>query len=605
MKIIHNLNGSSISKDIQENNCFILTNKAGGYTSFGLNSRYSGFFACINGRLLKIIDEIVISGKITEITNNYWNVERKRDNGIIERFIMPVHTETLVYELNQPCNINLLLDVKEPYDNREWGRLYDIFQERNMIIAKFTKKQHSQDGDSGQDDEYTIYLAIQGEDDLHFKKNSEWPKKFYDYDKSRGSTPFERHVLNAMKLFGKRIIFSASHSLELAVRNAENVRKHIDNLKIIQKNYHFHNLKILKAPQEITLAYNSARNSLDALLVNDTEPGIYAGLPWFFQFWTRDEAISLKAIMVEDDLLTAKKILLKQLSSIKQDGRLPSIITLRDTNSADSIGWHFKRWHDLIHALSEKNIANKLFKKDELEPIITQLKKSLDAMIKSYARTGLVLNKSKETWMDSISREGARIEVQALYLVMCDTLYKLTGDKFYLQMEVALKKHILSKFWNGKILSDGVDDNTIRPNIFIAAYIFQDLLQNNDWETCIDNSLSWLWLPYGGLSTIDTRSQSFKPFHTGEIPDSYHNGDSWFWINNIAALVMFRINKEKYKDKISKIIEASTNEILWKGALGHHAELTSARELRAEGCLAQAWSAAMFVELISEVFDVQ
>jgi len=226
-------------------------------------------------------------------------------------------------------------------------------------------------------------------------------------------------------------------------------------------------------------------------------------------------------------------------------------------------------------------------------------------MIKSYARTGLVLNKSKETWMDSISREGARIEVQALYLVMCDTLYKLTGDKFYLQMEVALKKHILSKFWNGKILSDGVDDNTIRPNIFIAAYIFQDLLQNNDWETCIDNSLSWLWLPYGGLSTIDTRSQSFKPFHTGEIPDSYHNGDSWFWINNIAALVMFRINKEKYKDKISKIIEASTNEILWKGALGHHAELTSARELRAEGCLAQAWSAAMFVELISEVFDVQ
>ncbi len=593
MKITHNLNSTAVSKDTAENTCFILTNKAGGFTSFGINSRYSGFFTSINGKLLKIIDEIVIDGKITEVTNNFWNVERKRDTGIIERFLMPVHTDTMIYELSQPCHLSLLLDVKEPYDNREWGRLYDVFVENNMIIIKFTKKQDTKDGDSGQNNEYSIYLAIEGDEDLHYKKISEWPKKFYDYDKSRGSFPYERHVFNAMKLFARKLVFSVSESRENAIKNA----------KSIEKDYHFHNIKTIKASQEINIAFNCARNSLDSLVVNDKEPAIYAGLPWFFQFWTRDEAISLGALIIENGFPSVKKILFKQLNNLKPDGRLPSIMTLPETSSADSIGWHFKRWHDLIEALSAKNLINKSFSKTEMEVLILNLKKSLDAIVMHYGRTGFVSNIEKETWMDSISRGGFRIEIQALYAVMCDTLCKLTGDKFYLQMEVAVKKHILSKFWNGKILSDGLGDSTIRPNIFIAAYVYPDLLSQKEWETCIDNSLSWLWLNFGGFSTIDTRSELFQRNHTGENPTSYHNGDSWFWINNLAALVMHRINKKKYKDKISKIIDASAKEILWKGAIGHHAELSSASELKSEGCLAQAWSSAMFVELINEIYE--
>ena len=64
---------------------------------------------------------------------------------------------------------------------------------------------------------------------------------------------------------------------------------------------------------------------------------------------------------------------------------------------------------------------------------------------------------------------------------------------------------------------------------------------------------------------------------------------------------MLRLNSKKYDYQINKILEASTLDILWKGIIGAHSELSSAEKLKAEGCLNQAWSNAMFIEMIDEV----
>ena len=89
--------------------------------------------------------------------------------------------------------------------------------------------------------------------------------------------------------------------------------------------------------------------------------------------------------------------------------------------------------------------------------------------------------------------------------------------------------------------------------------------------------------------------------YTGENNKSYHRGDSWFWINNLAALVLYKLDKNKFKKYIDKILKASTEEILWKGAISHHAELSSASKLKSQASLMQAWSSAMYVELIREM----
>ena len=82
---------------------------------------------------------------------------------------------------------------------------------------------------------------------------------------------------------------------------------------------------------------------------------------------------------------------------------------------------------------------------------------------------------------------------------------------------------------------------------------------------------------------------------------SYHRGDSWFWINNITAIVMHQVDKEFFSKYINKILEASTWELLYMGITGYAGELSSAKELRSEGCSAQLWSNSTYIELINEL----
>ena len=178
---------------------------------------------------------------------------------------------------------------------------------------------------------------------------------------------------------------------------------------------------------------------------------------------------------------------------------------------------------------------------------------------------------------------------------------EITGNGKYKTKEKQMAQKVKKAFWNGKILFDGASDPTIRPNVFIAAYLYPELLSVEEWEVCFENSLKSLWLSWGGLATIDKSNPLFKPEHTGQSPESYHHGDSWYWINNLAALVMQRTNKQKFRSYIEKILAASTSEILWMGAVGSHSGLSSAKQQTSEGCLSQAWSNAMFVELCQEL----
>jgi len=161
---------------------------------------------------------------------------------------------------------------------------------------------------------------------------------------------------------------------------------------------------------------------------------------------------------------------------------------------------------------------------------------------------------------------------------------------------------VRAEFWDGKILADGLADWTIRPNVFLAAYLYPKLLSKEEWAQCFDNILPKLWLSWGGLATIDQTDSRFINSHTGENSASYHNGDSWFYLNNLAALVLHRTDQKRFQKYIDQIIAASTRDILWQGAIGQHSEVSSASKLESSGCFAQAWSAAMYIELIEEVY---
>jgi GH15 family glucan-1,4-alpha-glucosidase len=70
----------------------------------------------------------------------------------------------------------------------------------------------------------------------------------------------------------------------------------------------------------------------------------------------------------------------------------------------------------------------------------------------------------------------------------------------------------------------------------------------------------------------------------------------------MATIGMYKINNLKYKNKINKIIDACCKESMNNGVIGAIAEVSSAKELRGYGCLSQAWSNALFIELIRLIY---
>jgi len=158
-------------------------------------------------------------------------------------------------------------------------------------------------------------------------------------------------------------------------------------------------------------------------------------------------------------------------------------------------------------------------------------------------------------------------------------------------------------FFKGGILWDGENDSSIRPNIFLAHYIFPDLLSKKEWRTVFQNSLESLWLEWGGISTIDKKNALFCHFYTGQNNKSYHRGDSWFFVNNIAAISLHKIDPSFFREYIQKILGASLEDNLFNGFIGHSSELSSSARQDASGCWCQSWSNATLVELVQLFFS--
>lgn len=591
MKIVHSFQDFKEEKNIEKEAGFILTNKKGSYVFLNdkPDSRYQGFFFFDGIKMFKIIEDIKLldSSPIIKIKNNFFSVERAREN-VDESFFMPSNFNSLVYGLSEEKEIELFLDIRESYDSRIWGKNYDISHERDCIVIKFTKKTDEKEDPTQCIEEYSLYLVIKTENN-NFNKVEKWINHSYDLDKKRNSGITSRDIFSALRIKAKKFVFSVSYNKEEAINessylftSSESLKEfHKDHLKeVVEKNNAVRKIE----DNKIKISYLSSVNSLENLA---TTQGILAGLPWFFQVWARDELISLKSLMFMKKRDLAEEIIEKQVYNIKEDSTLPSQKG-SNLSSVDSIGWLFKRIED--------------FEDHPSEYLVNKLKKAVDGLVTKHTKNNFATNNSGETWMDSTSRSGIRLEIQALRLFTYHLMYKLTNEKAYKYLEARLKDKVIEKFWKNQYLYDGIDDPAIRCNIFLAYYLYPQLLPQEKWEDCFDIALDALWLDWGGISTLDKKDHLFCNIHTGEDSKSYHHGDSWYWVNNLTALVLHRFNKKKYKNYINKIIKASTREILWHGAISHHAEISSASSLKSEGCLMQAWSSAMFIELINEVY---
>ncbi len=619
VKIAHVRYGLRVEKTVPADCGFFLSNSQGAYwygTDFP-QSRYQGFFFYNKDTraMRKVIETIELLDatqkplvKPLQIFHSGAEVKRVYKQCADGFKLLPAKN-VMVYTVSKPTFIDITLDGKDSYDNREFGRYYDVSVQGNMCIIRFTKRtDNREDGNEGRE-EYYHYLAIMS-DSKDCQKIGQWIAREYAADKERNSPPFLRHVYKALRLYGSRAVFSVGLEQEQVANECRQAFEQLEVKKGKKAPAYLpvpaeDSLRVLKnknLSEQSKMAYICARHSLEGLLYkgSDGQNLLFAGLPWFFYMWSRDTLISLKALKLIDKNISQK--LLEQLvGSIGHDGRLPTTIVWQNSvASADAIGW-------LIVRLLEED-TDKLKKNAVL---CEKLKASLAALEQHYVRDGFYVCGPKESWMDTDwggdNRAGSRIEHQALLLTWYKLMYLLTADVIYKNKEMLLQKRVRETFFNGTLLADGINDWTIRPNFVIAAYVYPELLSDLEWITVFEKSMPTLWLSWGGLASIDKNSTLFCAKSTGEKPQSYHRGDSWYFLNNMAALVMYRLCKKhargKLKSHYKKIVQASTHEILWHGALGCHAEISDAQVLTSRGCVSQAWSAALFMELIFEMTE--
>ena len=595
MNVIHSFGKFNSINQTARGDASLMLSGGGSYLWAGQNSssRYQGWFFETGAGLVKIIDDIGIknAGRFLGLRNDFWRAKRVWQNNVQTFSILAA--DCLACEFSKTATVEFFADTKEPYRNPESGRHYRFWQEDRLLLLSYR-----QDADFRLPE---IFLAVAG-DFSNLKIKNEWVSRDYEFDKKRASPPFCRWIFLPAEFSASKLIFAVGFERAKTAARAKSVWRDYAKIReqrkksVASPSVFFSPVFAGRKDRQDLMAKDCARSSLKSLLFEvGACPALRAGLPWFFQAWQRDEAVSLKGLMLFD-APTAAGIFWRQIDELKNSDY--------HFDTADGIGW-------LFFAAAEFLRQDKFGDKEKQE-IFNCLRNSIDYLLKNNTRDDLAINPDNEkTWMDSLDRVGAAIEMQALRMNMYSLASGLaSGEKekeYYRDLAKKLSGAVRQNFFDKNRLADKFDINnnsadfTCRPNIFLAAYICPDLFSKTEWAEIFDWALPRLWCDWGGLSTIDKSDPRFCARDTGEDSKAYHNGDSWFWINNIAAIVLARTNHKKYKNYIAKIFEASKNDILWHGAIGHASEISSAQEFSPAGCPNQAWSAASFLQLIHDL----
>jgi glycogen debranching enzyme len=364
--------------------------------------------------------------------------------------------------------------------------------------------------------------------------------------------------------------------------------------------------------------------SLDALIMNQQGKGIFAGLPWFNNYWGRDSFISLPgATLVSGNFEDAREILLSyanfQMRDSKdwRDGRIPNRVMPGEIiyNTADGTGWFVRAARDYLNYSGDADFARKIY------PII---ERAIDGALRHRVDSlGLMTHGDAETWMDAVGPDGPwtprgnrAVDIQALWFEKllagidiaryADTTRRIAN---WQKAATILRESFAKRFWNSPggglydhLNIDNSPDHQLRPNqIFALTVPSQPLPTIDQQRSILRQVVTNLVYPYG-VASLWQGDEKFHPYHHHEpfyVQDAaYHNGTVWTWLSGpvISALVDTGAESLAFC-----LMEDAARQILQHGSYGTQSELLDAlvhpgeSYPRLSGTATQAWNLAEFV----------
>ncbi len=376
-----------------------------------------------------------------------------------------------------------------------------------------------------------------------------------------------------------------------------------------------------------------ARLSLDSLIANQGMPGIWAGLPWFNNYWGRDTFISLPgAAIVNGDFASARDILSAFAAKQKTDpgdkfcGRIPNRISGGEIiyNTADAGGWFALAAYRYLLYSGDLDFARHLF---------DVIRRDAEGLLAHRCDGSLfAMHGDAETWMDAVGPAGPwsprgnrACDIQALWHAQLLILSRLAGISghsagvaHYAGLAQRLEQGFSTQFIrDGRVADhlsmDGSADMRNRPNAFfcLGASLLPGLrpLVGDIPAAHIARGLAEsLVCPHGVLS-LAAADPDFHPYH--EYPsyahkdEAYHNGIVWTWLAGTAIDSLTHFGQ---RSLASSLWREEARQILSLDALGGFAELveawprTGAAYPIASGTVNQAWGLAEFLRNLTENF---
>jgi len=379
------------------------------------------------------------------------------------------------------------------------------------------------------------------------------------------------------------------------------------------------------------LALDWAKTSLDALIMNQGGKGIFAGLPWFNNYWGRDTFISLPgATLVTGRFDEARQILQsfasRQLtdSTDRRYGRIPNRITPEEAiyNTADATAWFVRSAWQYVRVSGDTAFARQIF------PVI---RRSVEGALRYRVdEHGFLTHGDAETWMDAVGPKGPwtprgnrAVEVQALWyaqLRAAERFARLVGEVGLAEKWRALAERVrhsfFAAFWDNRrnrlfdhLDADGTPDLQLRPNQILALTLPEDeLVPAQEAQQVLATVVRRLTYPYG-VGSLWKGDPNFHPFHHYPpfyVPDAaYHNGLVWTWLAGPVITAMVRFG---YEGLAWKLMQSTATQILDWGAAGTQSELLEAvprpgqERPRLSGTASQAWNLAEFIRNTYEDF---
>lgn len=356
---------------------------------------------------------------------------------------------------------------------------------------------------------------------------------------------------------------------------------------------------------------------------------VIAGYHWFSD-WGRDTMIALPGLTLSTARSEIAKSIILEFSEYISQGmlpnRFPDMGETPEYNTVDATLWYFEAIMAYVEATGDEKTANGLFDKlaDVIDWHLLGTRYGIgvdDDALLNAGEPGVQL-----TWMDAkvgdqvvTPRTGKPVEIQALWYnalcIMAEFAHRFGHDGLeerYRELAENARKSFAAKFWYdaGGYLYDVINgddrDSSLRPNQIFAVSLRYPILEGERAGRVIDIVEERLLTPFG-LRTLDPDDPKYVGTYTGspaERDSAYHQGTVWAWLigHFIDGYIKTHAGDKNLKDRVSEFL-AGFEPHLSEAGLGQVSEIFYADPPHLpRGCIAQAWSVAEVLRVLTQKF---